>query len=95
MSSEARSVGESFHCRTGSTWRMVNRVRCSDGDTENHSLVRLMASLTSICSKSGTWRTNSACCLGVQNPMTRSTPARLYQERSNITISPAAGRWWT
>ena len=29
---------------------------------------------------------------GVQKPMTRSTPARLYQERSNITISPAVGR---
>ena len=42
--------------------------------TENHSLVRLMPSLTSICSKSGTWRMNSACCLAVQNPITRSTP---------------------
>ena len=29
----------------------------------------------------------------VQNPMTRSTPARLYQLRSKITTSPAAGRW--
>jgi hypothetical protein len=27
-----------------------------------------------------------------QKPMTRSTPARLYQLRSKITISPAAGR---
>ena len=26
--------------------------------------------------------------------MTRSTPARLYQLRSKITISPAAGRCW-
>jgi hypothetical protein len=32
---------------------MVNRVRCSDGDTENHSFVRLIPSLTSISSKSG------------------------------------------
>ena len=29
---------------------------------------------------------------GRQNPITRSTPARLYQDRSNIAISPAAGR---
>ena len=28
----------------------------------------------------------------VQKPITRSTPARLYQLRSNSTISPAAGR---
>ena len=27
----ARSIGESFHCRTGSIWRMRNRVRCSAG----------------------------------------------------------------
>ena len=31
----------------------------------------------------------------VQKPMTCSTPARLYQLRSNSTISPAAGRWST
>ena len=31
----------------------------------------------------------------MQNPITRSTPARLYQERSNITISPADGRCGT
>ena len=30
--------------------------------------------------------------LGVQNPMTCSTPARLYQLRSKITISPPAGK---
>ena len=30
-----------------------------------------------------------------QNPITRSTPARLYQERSNITISPLVGRCCT
>jgi len=28
-------------------------------------------------------------------PKTRSTPARSYQERSNSTISPAAGTWAT
>ena len=34
-------------------------------------------------------------CSGVAKPMTRSTPARLYQERSNSTISPAVGRCCT
>ncbi len=92
LSSDARSVGESFHCRTGSTCRIVNRVRCSPRVTENHSLVRLMPSLTSICSNSGAWRMNSSCWSGVQKPITRSTPARLYQDRSNRTISPAAGQ---
>ena len=29
----------------------------------------------------------------MQNPITFSTPARLYQDRSNSTISPAAGSW--
>ena len=30
----------------------------------------------------------------VQKPMTRSTLALLYQERSNSTISPAVGKCW-
>ncbi len=38
---------------------------------------------------------NSRYSRVVQNPITRSTPARLYQERSNSTISPALGRWVT
>ncbi|SHX13930.1 Uncharacterised protein [Mycobacteroides abscessus subsp. abscessus] len=70
-------------------------MRCSAADTENHSLVRLIPSLTSICSKSGAWWINSECCSSLQNPITRSTPARLYQDRSKNTISPAAGRCGT
>ena len=46
-------------------------------------------------SNSGTSRKNSSTCSGVAKPMTRSTPARLYQERSNSTISPPAGRYGT
>jgi hypothetical protein len=30
----------------------------------------------------------------VQKPITRSTPARLYQLRSKMTISPCAGKFW-
>ena len=33
-----------------------------------------------------------SCCSFVQKPITCSTPARLYQLRSKITISPAAGK---
>ncbi len=33
-------MGLSFHCRTGSTWRIVKRVRCSPCDTENQNLIR-------------------------------------------------------
>ena len=39
----------------------------------------------------GQARGSARCSSGVQNPMTCSTPARLYQLRSKITISPAAG----
>ena len=42
-------------------------------------------------SNSGHERRNSWSSSSVQKPMTRSTPARLYQERSKSTISPAAG----
>ena len=45
----------------------------------------------SICSKIGVWRMNRSYSSGVQKPMTFSTPARLYQERSNRTTSPAVG----
>ncbi len=50
---------------------------------------------TSMRSKSGASRMNSLYSASVQNAITRSTPARLYQERSNRTISPAAGRCGT
>ena len=51
-----------------------------------------MPSSTSIRSKIGHWCMNRAYSCLVQNPMTCSTPARLYQDRSNRTISPAVGR---
>ena len=50
---------------------------------------------TSMRSNSGQARRNSSYSSSVQKPITRSTPARLYQLRSNRTISPAAGRWAT
>ena len=41
----------------------------------------------------GTRRMKRSYSSLLQNPITRSTPARLYQDRSNSTISPAAGKW--
>ena len=43
-------------------------------------------------SKSGTSFRNVCASSSVQKPITRSTPARLYQLRSKMTTSPAAGK---
>ncbi len=65
---------------------------CSSSVMENQYLMSLMPERTSIRSNSGTVRKNSSYSSSEQKPITRSTPARLYQLRSNSTISPAAGR---
>ena len=73
--------------------RAWNRRSCSSSLTENQYLTSMIPDRTSIRSNSGHERMNSSYSSSVQKPMTRSTPARLYQLRSNRTISPAAGRW--
>lgn len=45
-----------------------------------------------VCSNRGAWRMKRRYSSSVRKPVTRSTPARLYQERSSRTISPAVGR---
>ena len=72
--------------------RHLKRSSCSSSEIENQYLISWMPERTSIRSNSGTVRKNSSYCSSVQKPITRSTPARLYQLRSNSTISPAAGR---
>jgi hypothetical protein len=54
-----------------------------------------MPSSANIRSNSGAWRMKRRYSSSEQKPITRSTPARLYQDRSNSTISPAVGRCWT
>ena len=49
---DSRSVGLSFHWRTGSMRRIVKRVICSSRETENQSLTRMIPERTSISSKS-------------------------------------------
>ena len=92
LSSEARSIGLSFHRLTGSSWRRTNLRSCSVLDTENQNLISRIPSLASIRSNSGASRRNSMTSSPSVKPITRSTPARLYQDRSNMAISPAAGR---
>src|SRR6266516_336220 len=85
-------MGLSFQRLVGSLIRAWNRRSCSASLTENQYLMRMIPDRTSMRSNSGQERRNSWYSSSVQKPMTRSTPARLYQLRSNRTISPAAGR---
>src|ERR1700752_1046297 len=77
---DSRSIGESFHCRTGSLRRDLNRRSCSSSETENQYLRRMMPSSMSICSKMGVFLRNNECSCAVQNPIPFATPARLYQD---------------
>ena len=75
--------------------RRWNRRSCAPSETENQYLTRIIPQRSSMRSNSGQARRNSWYSSSVQKPITRSTPARLYQLRSMRTISPAAGRWDT
>ena len=86
-----RSMGDSFQRLTGSFIRFRNRRSCSESLIENQYLIKMIPERTSIRSNSGQDRRNSRYSSSVQNPMTGSTSPRLYQLRSNRTISPAAG----
>ena len=71
--------------------RCWKRRSCSASLTENQYFRRWIPSRTSMRSNSGQVRMNSQYSSSVQKPITRSTPARLYHERSKRTISPAPG----
>ena len=88
-------MGDSFQRFVGSSRRSWKRRSCSASETLNQYLIRMIPLRTSIRSNSGQERRNSWYSSSEQKPMTRSTPARLYQLRSRSTISPAAGRWTT
>ena len=81
-----------FQRLVGSSIRAVNRRSCSSSLTDSQYLMRMIPERTSMRSNSGHARMNSLYSSSVQKPITRSTPARLYQLRSNRTISPADGR---
>src|SRR5215471_729429 len=89
---EHRSVGLSFHWRRGSSMRASKRRFCCTSLTSSQNLMSRMPSSTMYLSNSGQVTRKRWCCSSVQKPMTYSMPARLYQLRSKITISPAAGK---
>ena len=68
-----------------------NLLRCSSSEMDSQYFTRTMPSRTRVFSRIGQIRMKYSYSSSVQKPMTRSTPARLYQERSKMTISPAAG----
>src|ERR1700690_185540 len=92
---DSRSIGLSFQRLVGSLMRAWNRRSCSSSLTENQYFSRMIPDRTSMRSNSGQECMNSKYSFSVQNPITCSTPARLYQLRSKRTISPAAGKLGT
>ena len=87
------SMSVSFQTLRGSLIRRSSRRVCSSGLTSSQYLMRMIPLSTIAFSTAGTCSRNRSACSGVQKPITRSTPARLYQLRSKITTSPAAGKW--
>ena len=87
-----RSMGDSFHCRSGSVMRASKRRDCSLLPTSSQYLSSTIPPSTMYFSTIGQSSRNLLCCSFEQKPMTFSTPARLYQLRSKITTSPAAGK---
>ena len=65
--------------------RDSSRRVCSSGLTSSQYFSRMMPDSTMDFSTSGTACRNRLACSSVQKPITRSTPARLYQLRSKIT----------
>ena len=90
---DLRSMSDNFHVLRGSSTRLCSRLVCSTSPTSSQYLRRMIPESTIACSTPGVIRRNRRDCSSVQKPITRSTPARLYQLRSNSTTSPAAGRW--
>src|SRR6266508_2902117 len=70
---------------------------CSTWRSSRYTNEALMASIVPIGPASNGHNTAGQRSNRVSEPdtITRSTPARLYQLRSNSTISPAAGKCWT
>ncbi len=85
-------MSDSFQVLRGSFIRPFSRRVCSSGLTSSQYLIKMMPELIICHSRAGTISRNSVVCSGVQKPITGSTPARLYQLRSKITTSPAAGK---
>src|SRR5664280_1416451 len=79
------SIGEIFQRLVGLLIRSWKRRSCSSSLTENQYLIRMTPERISIRSNSGAVLRKSWYSPSVQKPITCSTPARLYQLRSNST----------
>ncbi|MNE57866.1 hypothetical protein D3C80_1528560 [compost metagenome] len=86
-------MGESFQILRPSSMRSRSRRSCSSGVTSSQYFNNMMPESTMACSTMGAPARNLSLASWLQKPMTRSTPALLYQLRSKMMISPAAGRW--
>ena len=75
--------------------RLCSRRVCSSALTSSQYFRSRIPESTIAFSKPGASSRKRVVCSSVQNPITRSTPARLYQLRSKITTSPPAGRCGT
>ena len=84
-----------FQRLSGSSMRSAKRASCLSWSQHSQYLNSRMPSSTSCCSNAGACRRNALTCASLAKPITFSTPARLYQLRSNSTISLAAGRCGT
>src|SRR6185312_17130971 len=76
---DSRSIGDSFQRRIGSSTRAWKRRSCSSSETENQYFTSVIPDRTIMRSNDGQVRMNSPYSASVQKPITRSTPARLYQ----------------
>src|SRR6478609_8478177 len=88
-------MSESFQILRGSPIRLSSRRVCSSALTSSQYLNRRMPDWTIAFSNGGTSSRKRSVCSGVLNPITFSTPARLYQLRSKMVTSPAAGKCGT
>ena len=70
-------MGLSFHWRSGSLMRALNRRSCSLFPTSSQYLMRMIPASTTYFSNVGASSKNRRYCSSVQNPMTCSTPALL------------------
>src|SRR4051794_9418705 len=92
LSYDLTSIGDSFQILRPSSMRDCRRRVCSSALTSSQYLSRMIPESIISRSNEGTTFRKPRAWSSVQKPITRSTPARLYQLRSKMTISPAAGR---
>ena len=87
--------GDSFQIFRGSSIRLSSRRACSSGLTSSQYLSSRIPQSAIAFSQLGTSCRKPLGLLRVAQAHDRSTLARLYQLRSKITTSPAAGMCWT